>query len=124
MMINYQILFPDTLSQFHLEPGCLLEVDVEGLHDGGVQVVDVVRQQVVVAVLPDVSEIDQRCFTIIKCKKLLVIFPSFLKKTLFLETFTLEIEMKYILQPFFCQSKLFSSRSIGTMFLKSKRKFT
>jgi hypothetical protein len=37
-----------------LQPGGLVEADVEGLHDGGVQVVRVVRQQVAVDVVADV----------------------------------------------------------------------
>jgi hypothetical protein len=51
----YQILFSDTLPEFHLKSCRLLQVDVEGLHDRRVQVVGVVGQQVRVRVLASIS---------------------------------------------------------------------
>ena len=50
----HQVFSLDALTQFHLEPGRLLQVDVEGLHDGRVQVVGVIRQQVRVGIVADV----------------------------------------------------------------------
>jgi len=54
----HQVLPLDALTQLHLEPGRLLQVDVEGLHDGGVQVVGVVGQQVGIDVVADVPVVD------------------------------------------------------------------
>jgi hypothetical protein len=54
-MSSHQVLSLDTLPEFHLKPCGLLHVDVKRLHDGSVQVVGVIRQQVGVRVVADVS---------------------------------------------------------------------
>ena len=63
-MCCHQVFSLDALTQFHLEPGRLLQVDVEGLHDGRVQVVGVIRQQVRVGIVADVPVVQTLdCFS-------------------------------------------------------------
>ena len=57
--LSHQVFSFNALAEFHLEPRRLLEVDVEGLHDGGIQVVDVVGQKVGVVILADVPALHE-----------------------------------------------------------------